>query len=156
MAATTSLIVRSPDCTRFWFDGRYHWHLWKPGPPFGLGHYVPCVLSASAAPTGSSLPDWAAFLIAAAILLVAFRLSPGFRRWFFKQKRAKVTYGRQPIPERVRHEVWRRDQGRCVKCGSQMRLEYDHIVPVSRGGSNTARNLQVLCETCNRRKGAKI
>jgi hypothetical protein len=63
---------------------------------------------------------------------------------------------REPIPERVRHEVWRRDQGRCVRCGSQERLEFDHIIPWSRGGSDTPRNLQLLCERCNRRKSAQI
>lgn len=63
---------------------------------------------------------------------------------------------RKPIPEGVRHSVWRRDQGRCVQCDSQEKLELDHIIPLSRGGSNTERNLQLLCETCNRRKGALI
>lgn len=37
-----------------------------------------------------------------------------------------------------------------------MNLEYDHIVPVSRGGSNTARNVELLCEVCNRSKGDRI
>lgn len=63
---------------------------------------------------------------------------------------------RQAIPERVRHEVWRRDRGRCVDCGTRERLEFDHIVPVSRGGSNTARNIELRCESCNRRKSARI
>lgn len=63
---------------------------------------------------------------------------------------------REPIPESVRHEVWRRDQGRCVDCGSRENLEFDHIIPVSKGGSNTARNLELRCETCNRQKGATI
>lgn len=63
---------------------------------------------------------------------------------------------REPIPERVRHEVWRRDQGRCVDCGSRERLEFDHIVPISRGGSNTARNIELRCASCNRRKSAGI
>jgi 5-methylcytosine-specific restriction endonuclease McrA len=63
---------------------------------------------------------------------------------------------REPIPERVRHEVWRRDQGTCVDCGSRDRLEFDHIIPVSRGGANTARNLELRCERCNGRKGARI
>jgi hypothetical protein len=63
---------------------------------------------------------------------------------------------REPIPEAVRHEVWRRDQGRCVDCGSRSSLEFDHIIPWSEGGSNTARNLELRCESCNRRKGADI
>jgi hypothetical protein len=63
---------------------------------------------------------------------------------------------REAIPERVRHEVWRRDRGICVECGSRGRLEFDHIIPVSRGGSNTVRNVELRCEPCNRRKGARI
>jgi HNH endonuclease len=66
------------------------------------------------------------------------------------------TFERRTIPERVRHEVWRRDQGRCVDCGGRERLEFDHIIPVSRGGSDTARNLELRCESCNRRKAASI
>lgn len=57
---------------------------------------------------------------------------------------------------KVKREVWRRDYGKCVECGSQVRLEYDHIIPFSRGGSNTARNIQLLCEKCNRKKHDKI
>ena len=67
-----------------------------------------------------------------------------------------LTARRESIPEHVRHEVWRRDEGRCVDCGSQELLEFDHIIPVSAGGANTARNLQLRCEPCNRRKGARI
>lgn len=63
---------------------------------------------------------------------------------------------REAIPERVRHEVWRRDRAACVDCGSRARLEFDHIIPVSRGGSNTPRNIELRCEPCNRRKGARI
>lgn len=63
---------------------------------------------------------------------------------------------RMPIPAEVRREVWRRDGGACVKCGSRRKLEYDHIVPVSKGGSNTARNIELLCEACNRSKSASI
>jgi len=60
------------------------------------------------------------------------------------------------IPKTVKHEVWHRDGGRCVECGSRERLEYDHIIPVSKGGANTARNVQLLCERCNRSKAARI
>lgn len=68
----------------------------------------------------------------------------------------KSGYKRPSIPEKTRIEVWRRDEGKCVQCGSREKLEYDHIIPISKGGSNTARNIQLLCETCNRSKGAKI
>ena len=63
---------------------------------------------------------------------------------------------RTPISESVRHEVWRRDEGKCVICGSQAKLEFDHIIPHSKGGADTVRNLQLLCESCNRSKSAKI
>jgi hypothetical protein len=63
---------------------------------------------------------------------------------------------RAPIPEDVRRAVWRRDGGRCVECGSNERLEFDHIIPHSLGGSDTERNLQLLCERCNRRKAARV
>jgi len=63
---------------------------------------------------------------------------------------------RERIPEKAQMFVWRRDKGKCFKCGSRKNLEFDHIIPVSRGGANTARNLQLLCEACNRSKSDKI
>jgi hypothetical protein len=66
------------------------------------------------------------------------------------------SVSREPIAESVRLFVWQRDKGQCVKCGSQERLEFDHIIPVVRGGSNTERNIQLLCEPCNRSKGANV
>jgi len=63
---------------------------------------------------------------------------------------------RQSIPKIVKQEVWQRDSGKCVECGSNEKLEYDHIIPVSKGGANTTRNIQLLCEPCNRKKSAKI
>ena len=63
---------------------------------------------------------------------------------------------RLPIPDDAKIFVWQRDNGRCVICGSQEKLEYDHIIPISKGGSNTARNIQLLCEKHNRSKGADL
>jgi len=63
---------------------------------------------------------------------------------------------REPISEEVRLYVWRRDNGQCVRCGSRERLEFDHIIPVIAGGSSTERNVQLLCESCNRSKGATV
>jgi holliday junction DNA helicase RuvB len=67
-----------------------------------------------------------------------------------------VREGREAIPSAVRREVWRRDNGRCVKCSSRKNLEYDHIIPVAEGGSNTVRNIELLCEVCNRAKSDLI
>lgn len=63
---------------------------------------------------------------------------------------------RQPIPQGVKVTVWQRDGGRCVSCASQENLEFDHIIPLAMGGSNSARNLQLLCQVCNRRKGPTL
>ena len=65
------------------------------------------------------------------------------------------TY-REPLPDSVKLFVWERDQGRCVQCGRDEELEYDHIIPVSKGGSNTQKNIQLLCATCDRSKGANL
>jgi len=70
--------------------------------------------------------------------------------------RVSPSSPRQPIPESVRHEVWRRDGGRCVDCGERELLEFDHVIPLSKGGSNTARNIELRCQECNRKKGARI
>lgn len=72
------------------------------------------------------------------------------------QKAEKVEGSRPPIPKAVQREVWRRDEGQCVECGSKENLEYDHIIPHSRGGATTTRNLQLLCERCNRKKSDTI
>lgn len=63
---------------------------------------------------------------------------------------------REPIAQDVKIAVWQRDGGRCVECGSQADLEFDHIIPLAMGGANTMRNLQLLCAICNRRKGATL
>ena len=44
----------------------------------------------------------------------------------------------------------------CCQCGSTENLEFDHIIPHSKGGANTYRNIQLLCEKCNRQKSANI
>jgi len=63
---------------------------------------------------------------------------------------------REAIPRIIQREVWQRDGGRCVECGTREMLCFDHIVPFSRGGSNTVRNVQLLCEHCNLSKGNRI
>ncbi len=68
----------------------------------------------------------------------------------------KVLSQRNKIPESIRNAVWRRDRGQCAECGSRKNLEFDHIIPVSKGGGNTVRNIDLLCESCNRKKSDRI
>ncbi len=63
---------------------------------------------------------------------------------------------RTPIPSDLRRAVFERDGGCCVECGSNFNLQYDHILPVVRGGATTVENLQLLCSDCNRRKSDSL
>jgi Restriction endonuclease len=60
------------------------------------------------------------------------------------------------IPQDVKMAVWQRDQGRCAECGSTSYLEFDHIIPFSKGGANTTNNIQLLCRDCNLKKGNRL
>jgi len=56
----------------------------------------------------------------------------------------------------VKREVWARDHGRCTfvgttghRCEAQDALEFDHVIPVARGGPSTPENLRLLCRAHN-------
>lgn len=55
-----------------------------------------------------------------------------------------------------RDVVFSRNNNMCVKCATDNDLTIDHIVPVSRGGTNDLWNLQTLCRSCNSKKGARL
>lgn len=61
------------------------------------------------------------------------------------------------IPSAVRRAVWKRDRGRCVICGANDEIHFDHIIPYSAGGSSiTAENVQILCARHNLEKSDRI
>lgn len=60
------------------------------------------------------------------------------------------------VPGWLRKQIFERDGYQCVDCGATERLECDHIIPVSKGGSNEEANLQTLCKPCNARKRDRI
>lgn len=67
--------------------------------------------------------------------------------------------GNRYIPQTIRQEVFKRDQGRCVICERtppEVELHFDHKWPFSRGGTNNADNLQLLCAEHNLHKAASI
>lgn len=61
------------------------------------------------------------------------------------------------IPSEVKKGVWKRDEGKCVLCGSVKNLHFDHDLPFSRGGTSlTVKNIRLLCAKCNLAKSNKI
>jgi 5-methylcytosine-specific restriction endonuclease McrA len=62
------------------------------------------------------------------------------------------------ISKRVRFAILERDNFTCRYCGRQsdaVKLEIDHLTPVSQGGTNDESNLFTSCFDCNRGKAAK-
>jgi hypothetical protein len=66
---------------------------------------------------------------------------------------------RPGLPPALRWQILARDHHRCTACGDSpattpdTRLHVDHILPVSRGGSDHPSNLRTLCQTCNLGRG---
>jgi len=59
------------------------------------------------------------------------------------------------IPPRKRHLLLKKYDFKCVNCGrsnDEVPLEIDHIIPLSKGGTNEESNLQILCCECNMKK----
>ena len=79
-----------------------------------------------------------------------------FKSTYSNSKQTLPKKRSRRITQEVKDKVWNRDGGKCVECGSNENLEFDHIIPHSKGGANTYRNIQLLCEPCNRSKSAKI
>lgn len=83
-------------------------------------------------------------------------------RFFLKP--TKTPYAKEPvlsearlIPTAVKVEVWKRDRGKCVMCGSSRNLHFDHDIPFSKGGSSiTAENVRLLCAKHNLAKSDRI
>ena len=63
-----------------------------------------------------------------------------------------------PLPpgwERVRRRVLRRDGYRCYVCGAEGASQVDHIIPVSRGGTDDESNLASICNACHAAKTSR-
>jgi len=73
-----------------------------------------------------------------------------------KKKQIELPHSRL-IPTEVKLEVWARDKGQCVLCGSKENLHFDHDLPYSKGGTSlTAENVRILCMKHNLKKSDKI
>lgn len=71
---------------------------------------------------------------------------------------------RTHIPEWARRAIFFRDRGMCASCNIDLTgiisinnaEHYDHIIPLAAGGINDITNLQLLCSSCNLRKGRRM
>lgn len=75
----------------------------------------------------------------------------------FTETREGRRIGRN-IPRAVMLRVVRRDNNQCQTCSKVLKdneIEFDHIIPVSKGGSSEEHNVRVACFDCNRSKSDK-
>lgn len=68
-----------------------------------------------------------------------------------KRKARKLGNGGSHCPE-----AWRQLKelfgNRCLCCGKEVKLTKDHVIPITRGGTDDITNIQPLCMTCNKSK----
>jgi len=63
------------------------------------------------------------------------------------------------LPRDLMLKVVRRDDHRCQQCFRYVQdkdIEFDHVIPLSRGGPTTAENIRLLCRRCNRKKNNSV
>lgn len=63
------------------------------------------------------------------------------------------------ITKEIRNRLISNAKGKCLICFKKppyIVLSIDHIIPISKGGTNEYSNLQILCMDCNRKKSNKI
>jgi len=63
------------------------------------------------------------------------------------------------IPTKMKMRIARRDNYTCQACGKNLKddeLEFDHIIPISKGGSSEDHNIRLVCYDCNRSKGRSV
>jgi len=65
------------------------------------------------------------------------------------------SHGRKALPQSVKLTALTRDRARCVYCGDDSDLHFDHLWPVAKGGSDDANNIVMACRRCNLSKRDK-
>lgn len=67
-------------------------------------------------------------------------------------ERSKLNGKRKSLSNKIRFEVFKRDNFTCQYCGNKapdIVLNVDHIEPVAKGGTNDIMNLITSCFECN-------
>lgn len=63
----------------------------------------------------------------------------------YKSERSRAC----DIPQAVKREVWRRDRGRCILCGSGEAMPSAHFISRAEGGLGVEENIVTLCRDCH-------
>ncbi len=78
----------------------------------------------------------------------------------FADAKEGAEYARRKMTDSLRYDILKRDNFHCVLCGrgpeDGVKLEVDHIIPVSKGGATSEENLRTLCRECNAGKSDKF
>ena len=81
------------------------------------------------------------------------KLAEAYRKKLKAQRQKTRSY----LKPSLRFKILHRDQYRCQTCGASAAggadLHIDHILPVSKGGTNDESNLRALCSECNIGRG---
>ena len=73
------------------------------------------------------------------------------KKKFYKKRRKEASI--YTSNAELREKIFNRDGRLCHECGKKIYLQLDHIIPVSKGGKDHELNMQVLCRSCNAKKG---
>jgi hypothetical protein len=71
----------------------------------------------------------------------------------------KQRRGGRYIPFKTKMRVVRRDNYTCQHSGAHLRddeVEFDHVIPISKGGSSEEHNIRLTCFDCNRDKSDQV
>jgi len=80
-----------------------------------------------------------------------------------RQPTVAPTTSKRHIPAHVRRAVWRRDQAQCTfvssdghRCAARHLLEFDHVVPVAKGGRATPDGIRLRCRAHNQYEAERV
>jgi len=87
-----------------------------------------------------------------------FSLNPEKRVIYEQNRRAKKKANGGKLSPLIREKLFELQMGKCACCKAKVNLRnmhLDHVMPISKGGSHTDDNVQLLCQPCNQSKYAK-
>ena len=79
-------------------------------------------------------------------LIMTYNRQKVIREW-------KKNHANEAITTRGWEDLKKRVKNKCLVCCEELPLTQDHIVPVSKEGAHSIRNIQPLCRSCNSSKG---